>query len=156
MTANMIYGWLLCTACFIEGTLFLELCLMTACQLPASWLETDCQLPARLKNDCQCGLWLAFKHRMFYCRNTVRRQLLGAFPEDCLMTAGQLPVNCLPTAYQLTKDWLPIWFMAGFYTLHVLLQELCESSTSETFDQGLPDNCQPTACRLPANCLPAY
>ena len=99
-------------------------CLQTACPLLASWLKTDCHI----------GLWLAFTHRMFYCSNTVRPQLLrllikdclmtaSQLPEDCLPTACQLPADCLPTACQLTKDWLPIWFMAGFYAPHVLLQE---------------------------------
>ena len=74
-------------------------------------------------------------------------------PANCLQTACQMPAHCLPAACQLTKDWPPYWFMAGFYTQHVLLLEHCESTTSETFDQGLPDDCQPTAWRLPANCL---
>ena len=98
----------------------------------------------------QYDLWLAFTHSMFYCKNTVHRQLLRHLIEDCLPTASTLPADWLPTACQLTKDWLPIWFMAGFYAQHVLSQEHCESSTSETFDWGLPDDCQPT---LPAICL---
>ena len=156
----MIYGCLLRTACFIAGTLcivnFRELCLKTAWRLPANCLQIDCQLPAIWLKMPYCNfngqydLWLAFTHSMFYCRNTVHRQLLGALPEDC-----QLPKDWLPTACQLTKDWLPIWFMAGFYAQHVLLQEHCPSSTSETCDRGLPDDCWPTACKLPANCLPA-
>ena len=102
----------------------------------------------------------------FYAQHVLLQEhcALSTLPEDCLMTACQLsedwlptdcrlPANCLPIACQLTKDWLPIWFMAGFYAPHVLLQEHCASSTSETFDQGLPDDCQPTAWRLPANCL---
>ena len=82
------------------------------------------------------------------CLKTARQ-----LPAYCPLTVCQLPADCLPTACQLTKDWLPYWFMAGFYAPHVLLQQHCASSTSKTFDQGLPDDGQPTAWRLPANCL---